>query len=223
MKINTYNDFVYSVTDGGTHYKIRDVFNYIKRELLNGSPVCSRVLDLMTDNHEYFDFKVSFTKRLNRLEKLLKNKSLTNDSAINLICSDKSTSDTISSINSNESLAICCGKRTINNVLLNIVKHCKKLIRQYGSREEKTIMILTNKWDEEIFREKYVVTYINYAYKYNIKFVILLVTDFGIIPIPLTALVNRSEYDYFESHGINEIVNDEMIQCNSESEITKDN
>lgn len=67
------------------------------------------------------------------------------------------------------------------------------------------------------------VTYINYAYKYNIKFVILLVTDFGIIPIPFTVIFNKSEYDYFGSHDVNEIVNDEMIQCKSGSEITKDN
>ena len=100
MRFHTYNDFVYSVTDGGTHYIIRDVLKYIESSFLKSSPKCSKVLyDVFANNNKYFDYRVSFTKRLSSLENLLMKESLTNDNAINLICSNKTMSDAEGKIN----------------------------------------------------------------------------------------------------------------------------
>ena len=76
-----------------------------------------------------------------------------------------------------EFVGVCKGERTIRSVL------------------DKTILILTDKWDDPLFRKNYAGTFINYAYKYNILFMFLLVTDFGVSRIPFLSWDRRKMYN----------------------------
>ena len=61
---------------------------------------------------------------------------------------------------------------------------CENMIKAYPYHVHKTILILTDKWDDPLFRKNYAGTFVNFAYRYNIVFVFLLVTDFGVSRIP---------------------------------------
>ena len=59
----------------------------------------------------------------------------------------------------------------------------------------KTILILTDKWNDPVFRMNYAGTFINYANRYNIVFMFLLVTDFGVSRIPFLSWDRRKIYN----------------------------
>ena len=83
-----------------------------------------------------------------------------------------------------EFVGVCKGERTIRSVLDKAEIQCENMIKAYPYHVHKTILILTDKWDDPLFRKNYAGTFINYAYKYNILFMFLLVTDFGVSRIP---------------------------------------
>ena len=72
---------------------------------------------------------------------------------------------------------------------------CENMIKAYPYYVHKTILILTDKWDDPLFRKNYAGTFINYAYKYNILFMFLLVTDFGVSRIPFLSWDRRKMYN----------------------------
>ena len=77
-------------------------------------------------------------------------------------------------------VGICKGERSIRSVLDKAEDQCEKMIKAFPYHVHKTILILTDKWNDPVFRMNYAGTFINYANRYNIVFMFLLVTDFGV-------------------------------------------
>ncbi len=79
--------------------------------------------------------------------------------------------------------------KTLRDVLNSAKSYCGKV----GSSNNpasmvKKVLILTEKWDSYMFRRYFAASFINYANKYNICFIFLLVTDFGVVKIPFLNL-----------------------------------
>ena len=94
-----------------------------------------------------------------------------------------------------EFMGVCKGTRTIRSVLEKAEEQCELMIQKFPYHVHKTILILTDKWDDPLFRKNYAGTFINYAYKYNILFMFLLVTDFGVSRIPFLSWDRRKMYN----------------------------
>ncbi|MGN1415601.1 MAG: hypothetical protein ACI4XF_02070 [Oscillospiraceae bacterium] len=94
-------------------------------------------------------------------------------------------------------LAICRGKTRSKTVLNRIISQCRKMSRHFPSEEPKTVFLLTDKWDSNTFGE-YEAELLNYALHDNIRFVFLLVTDYGVTQIPFLP----NDRDVFKSHEI---------------------
>ena len=94
-----------------------------------------------------------------------------------------------------EFVGVCKGERTIRSVLDKVENQCENMIKAIPYHVHKTILILTDKWDDPLFRTNYAGTFINYAYKYNILFMFLLVTDFGVSRIPFLSWDRRKMYN----------------------------
>ena len=76
------------------------------------------------------------------------------------------------------------GKPTLNGILSKTKKHCEIMERELALDTEKTVVILTDKWDDPLFREKYEIDFLNYAISQNVMFCFILVTDYGVTRIP---------------------------------------
>lgn len=99
-----------------------------------------------------------------------------------------------------EFMGVCKGTRTIRSVLDKAEEQCELMIQEFPYHVHKTILILTDKWDDPLFRKNYAGTFMNYANKYNILFMFLLVTDFGVSRIPFLPwdrrrLFGRNQWD----------------------------
>ena len=92
-------------------------------------------------------------------------------------------------------VGVCRGDRSIRSVLDKAEDQCEKMIDAYSDYVPKTILILTDKWDDPLFRKNYAGTFVNFAYRYNIVFVFLLVTDFGVSRIPFLPWDRRKMYN----------------------------
>jgi len=94
-----------------------------------------------------------------------------------------------------EFVGVCKGERTIRSVLDKAENQCENMIKAIPYHVHKTILILTDKWDDPLFRKNYAGTFINYAYQYNVLFMFLLVTDFGVSRIPFLSWDRRKMYN----------------------------
>jgi len=94
-----------------------------------------------------------------------------------------------------EFVGICKGKTTLKSVLNKAEDQCENMIRRFPRHVDKTIMILTDKWDAPLFKSDYAGTFINYANRENIVFIFLLVTDFGVSRIPFLTWNRRQLLD----------------------------
>lgn len=97
-----------------------------------------------------------------------------------------------------EFVGVCQGDTTFNEIMTATNIQCKKMIKCFNNEIDKTVLILTDKWDSPKFRKKYATLFVNYAYNHNIVFVILLVTDFGVRRIPFTI---SERIDLFRGRG----------------------
>ncbi len=105
-------------------------------------------------------------------------------------------------------LGICYGNNKINTVLKVAVEHCIKMCNKYDYDDRKTIMILTNKWDEPSFQQFFAGTFINFAIKHNVVFIFILVTSSGMTIIPFLPLnrgrlrsLRNEKVDYGEKYA----------------------
>jgi len=80
-------------------------------------------------------------------------------------------------------LGICSEEDALLPVLNAADKFCKKAMAKHPS-DDKTVLILTDKWDDYAFRRKYAMKFVKLALDHNIVFVFLLVTDYGVVRIP---------------------------------------
>lgn len=83
-------------------------------------------------------------------------------------------------------LAVCKGnKPSLRRVLNEVKKQSKKIADKFSSKnnQEKTVIVLTDKWDPELF-QKYERVFLNYALQHGIWYIFLLITDYGYTQIP---------------------------------------
>ena len=77
-------------------------------------------------------------------------------------------------------LAICKGKKRLKTVFDYVINHSSKM---RSLREEKTVIIFTDKWDNSTF-EQYEEELAYNALNYGIHYIILLFNNYGITHIP---------------------------------------
>ena len=95
-------------------------------------------------------------------------------------------------------------KKTLRNVLDAAKSYCKRISKSdIPVEKEKNVLIITDHWDTQMFRKNYAMPFINYANSYNITFIFLLVTDFGVTRIPFInqRFNNNKLYRDFRIHG----------------------
>ena len=152
--------------------------------VLETSEGCAGIIDVFAS-----DLSGTYTERLDKLGEHL-DKNGTGKGNINTYPFGRPTREIYP-----EFVGICKGKTTIKNVLNKAEDQCEKMIRRYPRHVDKTIMILTDKWDAPLFKSDYAGTFINYANRENIVFVFLLVTDSGVSRIPFLTWNRRRLLD----------------------------
>ena len=90
-----------------------------------------------------------------------------------------------------EFVGICQGKTTFNAVMKATSEQCRRMVdeldNKIGAPIDKTILIISDKWNTTQFRKNFAVPFIHYAHHHNVYFIFLLVTDFGITRIPFSS------------------------------------
>ncbi len=86
-----------------------------------------------------------------------------------------------------EFVGVCSGKERSEAVLTKARQHCKKMEGCFPADQQKSVIILTDKWNDAVFREKYEREFLRYSLQQNVLFVFLLVTDHGVARIPFLA------------------------------------
>lgn len=90
-----------------------------------------------------------------------------------------------------EFIGVCAGDRTLVNALKAVMQYCKKAKKEIPQLA-KTVIFLTDRWDAGKFRRRFELPFLHYALRYNVLFVFLLVTDYGVTRIPFLA---RNHYE----------------------------
>lgn len=93
-----------------------------------------------------------------------------------------------------EFLGVCAGGATINSTLNEVKRYCERAQKVLPLEDEKTVVLLTDKWDGPMFHKKYELDFLRYSLENNVLFIFLLVTDYGISRIPFLCR-NRAELD----------------------------
>lgn len=93
------------------------------------------------------------------------------------------------------------GNPNLQKVLENAERHCWDMERGLDHSEEKTVLIITDKWDQMRFQQEFEEIFLRYAIKDRVLFMFILVTDYGASQIPFLP-VYRSELDRFTSKYI---------------------
>lgn len=94
----------------------------------------------------------------------------------------------------NEFFGVSAGKTTLRDVLNRAKDYCERASKELPTDEPKTVVILTEKWDTPMFRRLFDKAFRYYALEYNIWFIFILVTDYGMTRIPFLAW-DRDEFD----------------------------
>ena len=144
------------------------------------------------------------------LDTLLKHKD-TNDSVHGIATSTYNTYPFgVPGILQPRLLAVCRGKMTLRGFLEEVLARSKRMLQTFPN-EKKTVIILTDKWDATIFR-KYEKIFLNYALQYEVCYIILLVTDYGITDIPFlprdNEVLNKMKGCIIEDDEDEDILND---------------
>lgn len=78
------------------------------------------------------------------------------------------------------------GAASIGDVLKQAERHCWEMERQSNQFQhtDKTVLILTDKWDTAMFHRDFRSIFLHYALRFYVLFLFVLVTDDGVSPIP---------------------------------------
>lgn len=90
---------------------------------------------------------------------------------------------------------------TLDGILSKAKKHCENMKRIFTPDIEKTVVILTDKWDNPLFKKKHEIAFLNYAISQNVMFYFILVTDYGVTRIPFLVR-DRRELDQLRSDDL---------------------
>lgn len=94
----------------------------------------------------------------------------------------------------NEFFGVSAGKTTLRDVLNRAKDYCERASKELLKDDLKTVVILTEKWDTPMFRRSFDKAFRYYALEYNIWFIFILDTDYGMTRIPFLAW-ERDEFD----------------------------
>lgn len=86
-----------------------------------------------------------------------------------------------------EFIGICSGETTILHALNAVMSYCESVQGSLPPDDEKTVTLLSDKWDGPRFQHDFEFPFLNFALTQNILFVFLLVTDYGVTRIPFLA------------------------------------
>lgn len=106
-------------------------------------------------------------------------------------------------------VAICRGKHKLGTFLEIMLAKSKKMEMNHHD-EEKLVIILTDKWDSDVFG-MYEKNFLRYAFRYRIHYIFLLFTEYGITNIPFLPkdfAANGSTYfdDFEDDEAIEEVI-----------------
>lgn len=99
-----------------------------------------------------------------------------------------------------EFVGVCKGDDSIESVLNAASKHCDRTLRQLDPDVSKTVIVVTDKWKEPAFREKYARVFLRHSLVQNVLFVFLLITDDGVSQIPFSPR-SRNEINSLHRRG----------------------
>ena len=80
-------------------------------------------------------------------------------------------------------LAVSQGSHQLNPCFSEVKLQCSRMSMRLSKKDEKTVIVLTDNWSSEIF-SNYEDDFVHYACKDNIRFIFLLVNDYGFCQIP---------------------------------------
>lgn len=86
-----------------------------------------------------------------------------------------------------EFVGICSGKERLETVFAKALQHCRRMENSFPAEQQKSVIILTDKWNDPVFRKKYEREFLQVSLRQNVLFVFLLVTDHGVVRIPFLA------------------------------------
>lgn len=86
-----------------------------------------------------------------------------------------------------EFIGICSGETTVLHALNAVMSYCESVQGSLPPDDEKTVILLSDKWDGPRFQHDFEFPFLNFALTQNILFVFLLVTDYGVTRIPFLA------------------------------------
>ena len=112
-----------------------------------------------------------------------------------------------------EYIGVCEGKTTFKSIMDDVTRQCEAVKRDLNEDDNKIILVFTDKWNTPEFRKRYAVPFINYAHKYNILFMFMLVTDFGVRDIPFLSWNHDIDKDievFLDNNDLDEIEEDDM-------------
>lgn len=79
----------------------------------------------------------------------------------------------------------CTGKTSLRKVLNSAEKHCWDMeLGHWGREVDKTVIILTDKWDQVQFQRDYEKIFLRYALRDRVLFLFFLVNHYGVSRIP---------------------------------------
>ena len=159
------------------------------RETLKNSDACIKILDIFNS-----ELEGTYTERLAKLHNyVIQEKNKNKNPKGDLTWPEDTLFDGLGRFSDTKPifLGVCSGNHDIIRVLDKAEEHCEKMIMAFPDRDDKTILIFTDKWNNFLFQKEYAATFIYYANKHNILFLFLLVSDFGVSQIPFLIL-NRN-------------------------------
>ncbi len=110
-------------------------------------------------------------------------------------------------------LALCVGKTKLKDVFEEAIRHSESVVKEFDdSVRDKTVIIVTDKWDIKTFR-LYEKKMLNYAVRDGIWFIFLLVTDYGYTDIPFLPYDRNALLNYREIGIQEDIAIDEMLEA----------
>ncbi len=96
----------------------------------------------------------------------------------------------------NRAVGLCKkGIHPLGGVLAKMMEYSSQMSKKFGLKEIKTVIVITDYWDPKLFL-KYEKTMLNYALKYGIWYIFLLVTDYGVTQIPFLPNNRNALRDY---------------------------
>lgn len=99
-------------------------------------------------------------------------------------------------------IGIAIGGTSMRKVLDSTERHCWDMERHLEDKDDRTVVILTDKWDQVRFQREYEKVFLRYALRDHVLFVFLLVTDYGVSRIPFLPWDRRELKRFADSYPL---------------------